>query len=81
MPNVWGWVRTVSHGLLTAALESRVLVSQYRHTYEIGSTLAASDVKLACGNDAKWLLFDADYVLKLGAVEHVLKINIKEEAS
>jgi hypothetical protein len=43
--------------------------------------LAASDVKLVCGNDAKWLLFDAPYVLKLGRVEHVLKINIKEEAS
>jgi hypothetical protein len=43
--------------------------------------LAANDVKLVCGNDAKWLLFDADYVLKLGQVEHVLTINIKEEAS
>ena len=81
MPNVWGWVRTINHGLLTTALWSRVLVSQYRGTYETGSTLAASDVKLACGNDANWLLLDADYVLKLGQVEHALTINIKEEAS
>jgi hypothetical protein len=28
--------------------------------------LAANDVKLVCGNDAKWLLFDADYILKVG---------------
>jgi hypothetical protein len=74
-------MRTINHGLLTMALLSRVLVSPYRHTYEIGPMLAASDVKLVCGNDAKWLLFDAPYVLKLGGVEHVLKINIKEEAS
>ena len=81
MPNVWCCVLTINHGLLTTALWSGVLVSQYRRTYEIGSTLAASDVKLVCGNDTNWLLFDADYILKLGGVEHVLKINIKEEAS
>jgi hypothetical protein len=50
-------------------------------TYEIGSTLAASDAKLVCGNDTNWLLFGADYVPKLRLVEHVLTINIKEEAS
>ena len=50
-------------------------------TYEIGSTLAPSEVKLVCGNDTNWLWFDADYVPKLGQVEHVLTINIKEEAS
>jgi len=51
------------------------------HTYEIGSTLAASEVKLVCGNDTNWLLFHADYVLTVGLVEHGLTINIKEEAS
>ena len=51
------------------------------HTYEIDPTLAGSEVKLVCGNDTNWLLFDADYVLKLGPVEYVLTINIKEEAS
>jgi hypothetical protein len=50
-------------------------------TYEIGSTLASSDVKLVCGNDTNWLLFGAGYVPKLRRVEHVLTINIKEEAS
>lgn len=50
-------------------------------TYEIGSTLAAREVKLVCGNDTNWLLFDGDYVPKLGQVEHVLTINMKEEAS
>jgi hypothetical protein len=48
---------------------------------ELGSKLAASDVKVACGNDTNWLLFGADYVPKLQRVEHVLTINIKEEAS
>jgi hypothetical protein len=28
--------------------------------------LAANDVKLVCGNDAKWLLFNAAYILKVG---------------
>ena len=50
-------------------------------TYEIGSTPVASEAKLACGNDTNWLLFGADYVPKLWQVEHVLTINIKEEAS
>jgi hypothetical protein len=47
----------------------------------MGSKLAASEVKVACGKDTNWLLFGADYVLKLRRVEHPLTINIKEEAS
>jgi hypothetical protein len=49
--------------------------------YELGSRLAASEVKVACGKGTNWLLFGADYVPKLRRVEHVSTINIKEEAS
>jgi len=49
--------------------------------YELGSRLAVSEVKVACGKGINWLLFGADYVPKLRRVEYVSTINIKEEAS
>jgi hypothetical protein len=58
-----------------------LLRSQNGAHYESGSKLAASEVKVACGKGTNWLLFGADYVLKLRRVEHVSTINIKEEAS
>jgi hypothetical protein len=38
-------------------------------------------VKVVCGKGTNWLLLGAYFVPKLRLVEHVLTINIKEEAS
>jgi hypothetical protein len=81
----WPW--TIDEGAVAAALVSPISAQRHRNvatapcTYEIGSRLVATEVKLACGNDTNWLLFGADYVPKLWQVEHALTINIKEEAS
>ncbi len=39
------------------------------------------EVKVVRGKHTNWLLLGADFVRKLRLVEHVLTINIKEEAS
>jgi hypothetical protein len=31
-----------------------------RHSYEIGSRLTATEVKVDCGKDTNWLLLDSD---------------------
>ena len=49
-------------------------------TYETGSELER-EVKVVRGKHTNWLLLGADFVRKLRLVEHVLTINIKEEAS
>jgi len=50
-------------------------------TYETGVPGSQQAVEVVCGKGTNWLLFGADFVPKLWRVEHVLTINIKEEAS
>jgi hypothetical protein len=80
MPNVCrgGWLWAIDDGVVVPALVSPGL-ARTTSMRRVPSSQRA--VKVVCGKGTNWLLFGAEFVPKLWRVEHVLTINIKEEAS
>jgi hypothetical protein len=72
------WPRTINNGIVLSALVSPGVARAAAMRRVLSSQRT---VKVVCGKGTNWLLFGADFVPKLRQVEHVLTINIKEEAS
>ena len=84
MPNVsgGGWLRTIDNGVDNGVVIPAFVSPESARvrTYE-GGPSSQRAVKVVCGKGTNWLLFGTDFVPKLWRVEHLLTINIKEEAS
>src|SRR5438128_1123051 len=72
------WPRAIDNGVVLPVLVSPGLARTAPMRRVPGLQRA---VKVVCGNGTNWLLFQAGLVPKLWRVEHVLTINIEEEAS